>query len=100
MMILVLSLAALFAAVIAAGIAVTVRYSTGRNRLAIAIGGLALPTLIAIMLLVWLANMGADDAPPGAVIGGGLLLVAATTPTGILASFLTVRLAARRSRSA
>lgn len=97
-MVLFLITAGAVAALVPAAIAFMVRRLTKRDVTAIVVGGLMLPALVLAGLLYWLATMEVDDADPGMVILGNLLLVAVITPVGMLASYLTVRFLARRKQ--
>ena len=90
---------AIAAILIAAAVGAAVRYLTKRDGLAIFIGGMTLPTLVIVGLVYWLNTMEVDDAPPGMVILGNMLLLVVITPLSFLGSFATIRILANASRS-
>lgn len=91
---------AIAAALIAAGIAVIVRHITKRDRLSVAVGGLAIPALILAGLVYWIGTMEADNPPRGIVIMANLMLVVISAPVGILTSRCAVRfLTGRKQRN-
>ena len=54
--------------------------------------------MLLLGLIYWLLTMDVDDAPPGMVILGSLMVAAITVPITFLVSFVTVWLLARRTR--
>lgn len=85
-------------ALLSGGIAAIARFLIKNDGLAIAIGGLALPALIIASTVYWLPTLEVDDAPPGSVIQGTIMMVAINAPFTFLTSYLTIRVLSRRRR--
>lgn len=82
---------------IASAIAALCRLVTKSNALSLALGTLALPALICASFLYWVMTMEVDDAPPGMVLIGNLIVIAVIVPIALLACNLTIRFLSRRA---
>ena len=76
---------------IAGTIAAVSRVATKSYALSMALGTLTIPALLCASFGYWVLTMGADDAPPGAVLMGNLTAIAVVTPIALLASRFTVK---------
>ncbi len=84
-------------ALIAAIIAGTVRFLSRSDALAVVVGTLLVPAIFCGSLWHWILTMEADDAPPGPVIEGTLIIIAIATPIALIASKWSVRALSRRA---